>query len=189
MPEAGHQAGRRLTSPVEGTSFGGAAAESVEIVDPDGEPTAIITRGAMRVANLRHRATYVVVTAPDGSVLAHQRAAWKDIWPGRWDVAFGGICGVGEPWRDAAVRELAEEAGVEVRAESLVELGPVRFESSETRVVGRVYRVEHLGPFSFPDGEVVASAWVAPHELATFASSRSLCADSEAVVLPLLASR
>lgn len=166
-----------------------AAAEMVEIVDPDGEPTAVISRGAMRDANLRHRATYIVVTAPDGSVLVHQRAAWKDIWPGRWDVAFGGVCDVGEPWRDAARRELAEEAGVEVNADLFVGLGPVRFESFETRVVGRVYRVEHQGPFSFPDGEVVASQWVPRHELTTFAASHSLCADSEAVVLPLLASR
>ena len=179
MPQAGHQAGRRLS----------AADEAVEIVDPDGEPIRVITRGAMRAANLRHRATYIVVVAPDGAVLAHQRAAWKDIWPSRWDVAFGGICGVGEPWRDAAGRELAEEAGVEVNPDRFVDLGPVRFESFETRVVGRVYQAEHHGPFSFPDGEVVASQWVPRHALSTFASNHSLCADSEAVVLPLLASR
>ena len=165
-----------------------AAAEPVEIVDPDGEPVGVTTRGRMRAANARHRATYIVVTAPDGAVLVHQRAAWKDIWPSRWDIAFGGICNVGEPWRAAAVRELAEEAGVVVDAEALVALGPVRFESSETRVVGQVYRVAHGGPFTFPDGEVVDFAWVPLHALATFASTHALCADSEAVVLPVVAS-
>jgi len=139
VPEAGHQAGRRLS----------AADEAVEIVDLDGEPISVITRGAMRAANLRHRATYIVVAAPDGAVLVHQRAAWKDIWPSRWDVAFGGICDVAETWRDAAGRELAEEAGV----------------------------------------EVVASQWVPRRELSAFAARYLLCADSEAVVLPRLASR
>ncbi len=143
----------------------------------------------MRAANLRHRATYIVVVGRDSAVLVHQRAAWKDIWPSRWDFAFGGICDPGESWRDAAVRELAEEAGVHVPPDALAELGPVRYESDETRVVGRVYLVEHPGPFSFPDGEVVASQWVPHEELAIFATTHSLCADSEAVVLPLLASR
>ena len=179
MPEAGHQAGRRLST----------ADEDVEIVDLDGEPISVITRGAMRAANLRHRATYIVVAAPDGAVLVHQRAAWKDLWPSRWDVAFGGICAVAETWLDAAGRELAEEAGVEVNPDRFVDLGPVRFESFETRGVGRVYQVEHPGPFSFADGEVVASQWVPRRELSAFASRYLLCADSEAVVLPRLASR
>lgn len=170
------------------TAMQNAAAEPVEIVDPDGEPISVTTRGAMRAANLRHRATYIVVSSPDGTVLVHQRAAWKDIWPSRWDVAFGGICKVGESWPAAAGRELAEEAGVRVNPEELVALGPIRFESSETRVVGQVYRVEHAGPFTFPDGEVVAFEWVPHHDLATFAATHVLCADSEAVVLPQLAS-
>jgi isopentenyldiphosphate isomerase len=165
-----------------------AAAEPVEIVDPDGEPVGVTTRAEMRAANARHRATYIVVTAPDGAVLVHQRAAWKDIWPSRWDIAFGGICNVGEPWRAAAARELAEEAGVSVDADALVALGPIRFESSETRVVGQVYCIAHGGPFTFPDGEVVDSAWVQRDALATFASTHALCADSEAAVLPLVAS-
>jgi 8-oxo-dGTP pyrophosphatase MutT (NUDIX family) len=170
-----------------------AAAEPVEIVDPDGEPVGVTTRGTIRATNARHRATYIVVTAPHGTafddmVLVHQRAAWKDIWPSRWDIAFGGICNVGEPWIAAAVRELAEEAGVAVDPEALIALGPVRFESSETRVVGQVYRVAHAGPFTFPDGEVEAFAWVPLDALATFASTHALCADSEAVVLPLVAS-
>lgn len=130
-----------------------------------------------------------MVVGRDRAVLVHQRAAWKDIWPSRWDLAFGGICDPGKSWRDAAVRELAEEAGVHVPADALTELGPVRYESDETRLVGRVYLVEHPGPFSFPDGEVVASQWVPREELAVFATTHSLCADSEAVVLPLLASR
>jgi isopentenyldiphosphate isomerase len=165
------------------------AAEAVELVDPDGWPVGITTRPAVRAGNLRHRATYIVVRAPDGAVLAHQRAAWKDIWPGRWDIAFGGLGAVGEAWRDGAVRELAEEAGVHVRPGDLVARGPVRYESRETRVVGHVYEVEHTGPFTFPDGEVVAHRWVPWRDLAAFAATHELCADSAAVVLPLVTAR
>ena len=31
------------------------------------------------------------------------------MWPSYWDLAFGGVCGVGETFETSAVRELAEE--------------------------------------------------------------------------------
>jgi isopentenyldiphosphate isomerase len=160
------------------------AAEAVEIVDPDGTVERVVSRREMRAGNLRHRATYVVVTNARGEVLVHQRAPWKDIWPSRWDIAFGGVCAVGEGWRDSAIRELAEEAGIQAHLE---DLGPVRFESAETAVVGRVFHAAHDGPVSFGDGEVVAVAWVPGAELADWVAAHELCPDSAAVVVPLAA--
>ena len=80
--------------------------EPVEAVDPDGRVERIVSRREMRAGNLRHRATFVVVQNGHGDVLVHQRARWKDIWPSRWDLAFGGVCGVGETWDVAARREV-----------------------------------------------------------------------------------
>ena len=162
------------------------ADEPVEVVDPDGLVLSVTPRSAMRAGNLRHRATYVVVRDRAGSMLVHQRAAWKDIWPSRWDLAFGGVCEVGEAWCDAARRELAEEAGIEVPADALIDLGPVRFESTQTRVVGRVYGLEHDGPFVFADGEVVAHRWVEMTALPAWAATHLLCDDAPAVVMPLV---
>jgi len=161
----------------------GVADEAVEVVDPDGRVERLVTRAEMRAGNLRHRSTYIVVRDDVGRVLVHQRADWKDIWPSRWDVAFGGICGVGEDWLTAAARELAEEAGLEGE---LVDLGPVRFENDRTRCVGRVFVTVATATPTFPDGEVVDHRWVAPDELATWAATHELCDDSAAVVLPLL---
>ena len=55
----------------------------------------------------------------------HRRAEWKDVYPGYWDVCFGGVLGAGEAWDDAAHRELQEEAGIDAPLELLgiVELG------------------------------------------------------------------
>jgi isopentenyldiphosphate isomerase len=155
--------------------------EPVEVVDPDGRVERVVTRAEMRAANLRHRATYVVVANARGDVLVHQRAPWKDIWPSRWDLAFGGVCGVGEDWADAAHRELAEEAGIDA---ALVDLGPLRYESDETQVVGRLYAATHDGPATFPDGEVVDHAWVPAGELSSWTASHVLVDDAAAVVLP-----
>jgi isopentenyldiphosphate isomerase len=160
--------------------------ELVEVVDLDGRVVEIVTRAEMRRRNLAHRATYVMVFAARGDLLAHQRASWKDIWPSRWDLAFGGVCAVGESWAEAASRELAEEAGVTA---PLRELSAVVFESEETRVVGRLYETTHDGPFEFADGEVVDHCWVPLDQLEAWAATHQLCDDTRVVVLPHLRAR
>ncbi len=157
--------------------------ELVEVVDPDGRVVDVVPRGEMRRRGLRHRATYVVVRSSTGAVLAHRRAPWKDIWPHRWDLAFGGVCAVGEGWDDSARRELAEEAGV---VATLRPLGPVSYDGPETAVVGRLYEAIHDGPFTFADGEVVATEWVPVAALGAWARTHELCDDTASVVLPVL---
>jgi isopentenyl-diphosphate delta-isomerase len=122
-------------------------------------------------------------------VLAHQRAAWKDVWPSHWDLAFGGVLAPDESWLDGAVRELAEEAGVAVEAADLTDLGPLTFESDLVRVLGRVYGVESTGPFAFADGEVDAVEWVPLEALAGWLRDRPICLDTLAGVVPLLTPR
>jgi len=95
--------------------------EPVEELDALGKPLRVVTRAEMRAGNLRHRAVYVLVLDRAGRLLAHRRADWKDVWPGRWDVAFGGVAGVGEAPLETARRELAEEAGVAAPLERLGE--------------------------------------------------------------------
>jgi isopentenyldiphosphate isomerase len=160
--------------------------ELVEVVDPDERVVAVVSRAEMRRRNLTHRATYVMVFDSHDAVLAHQRAPWKDIWPSRWDLAFGGVCAVGESWLDAASRELAEEAGIGV---PLIEVATVAFESDETRVIGRLYEATHNGPFTFADGEVVDHCWVAAAQVDAWTTTHPLCDDTRAVVLPYLRSR
>lgn len=163
----------------------GAAGELVESLDEAGSVVELVTRAEMRVRNLRHRATYIVVFSTAGDVLVHHRADWKDIWPSRWDVAFGGVVSPGEDWATSAQRELAEEAGIEG---VLTEVRPVRYDGAATRVLGRLYCTTHDGPFSFPDGEVQAHRWVAPADLDGFVASHPFVDDSAAVVVPWIAS-
>jgi isopentenyldiphosphate isomerase len=160
--------------------------ELVEVVDPDERVVQVVSRAEIRRRNLPHRATYVMVFGSSGALLAHQRASWKDIWPSRWDLAFGGVCTVGESWDDAAARELAEEAGV---VAPLRALSSVSFESAETRVVGRLYETTHDGPFVFADGEVVDHCWVPLGELDAWADGRAICDDTRSIVLPHIRER
>jgi 8-oxo-dGTP pyrophosphatase MutT (NUDIX family) len=153
----------------------GAAGELVEVVDEQGVVLDVVARAEMRRRRLRHRCTYVIVVDLGERLVVHQRAAWKDVWPLRWDVAFGGVVAVGEDWGAAAQRELAEEAGV---AAGLQALGGGTFDDDDVSVLGRVYLARHDGPFTFPDGEVVASDRVPLDEVEAWIASHEVCPDS-----------
>jgi isopentenyldiphosphate isomerase len=158
--------------------------ELVEEVDPDGTPLRVVTRAEMRRGHLRHRCVYLPVLSSDGRLLVHRRAADKDVWPDRWDVAPGGVVGAGESWEHAAARELAEEVGLE--DVDLEPIGGGRYEDDQVAIVGRVFRVTSDGPFTFADGEVVEARFVTPDELAALRETAAFCPDSLALVLPLV---
>jgi isopentenyldiphosphate isomerase len=163
-----------------------AAEEMVEVVDERGEVLRLATRAEMRATNLRHRAVAVVVLTTAGEVVVHRRADWKDVWPGRWDVCFGGVAAVGEDWVAAARRELAEEAGVEVPASALRSLGSDSYQDESVSWFGPIFAVTHDGPFRPADGEVAELVLVPLDSLDGWLEGRDLTADSAAMVVPRL---
>jgi isopentenyldiphosphate isomerase len=165
------------------------AHELVDRLAEDGRVLGPVTRARVRAERLLHRAVFVVVHTTDEGIVVHRRAAWKDLWPSRWDVAFGGVVGAGEDWREAAVRELAEESGVVVSADALTELGEARYEDDELREVGRVYLARHDGPFTCPDGEVEVVEVIARAELDRWLATHEITPDSAALVVPRLKAR
>ncbi len=163
---------------------GSALNELVEEVDVEGNVIDVVTRRAMRAGRLRHRCTYVVVLTSDDEIVVHQRADWKEVYPSFWDVAFGGVCGVGEGWLASAERELAEEAGiVDVVLEPI---GSVHHESEAGAVVGEAFVARSDAEATCPDGEVVAVERLPLSDLESWLDGRDVCADSRDGVLPLL---
>lgn len=159
--------------------------EVVEVVDADGQVERLVPRAEMRSGRLRHRCTYVLVLDAADQLVVHQRAPWKDVWPSRWDVAFGGVVAVGEDWLDAACRELGEEAGVDA---VLRQAGGGTYDDDDVSVLGRVFVARHDGPFTFPDGEVVAHERVPIADLGRLLEDRSWCPDSLALAAAALRS-
>jgi len=163
---------------------GDPAAELVEEVDAAGAVLGVVTRAEVRARRIRHRTVFVAVLDGRGErLLAHRRAGWKDVWPDRWDLAFGGICAVGERWADAAERELAEEAGL---AAPLMWVGSGRYEDDAVAEVAHVFTTRTDDEPTCPDGEVAEVAWVAVADLATWVAERPVVPDSIALVLPHL---
>ena len=158
--------------------------ELVDIVDEHDTVIDTVTRREMRAGRLRHRAVYIAVQHSDGRLLVHQRSHHKDVRPGAWDIAVGGVVGAGETYDDAAVRELAEEIGVE--HVSITPWGGGVFGDESYELIGRCYHVVHNGPFRFADGEVIDAKWVNRSELHTLLRDEDVVADSVALLLDRL---
>ncbi|MDG6920261.1 MAG: NUDIX domain-containing protein [Nitrososphaerota archaeon] len=93
--------------------------ERVDVVDEHDSVVSESTLGECLKRGLLHRAVAVVVSRPDGRVLL-QRRSLKDPWqPGMWTLSCTGHVKKGESYRDAAVRELAEELGLRSSLEGI----------------------------------------------------------------------
>lgn len=160
--------------------------ERVEVVDADGTVVDVVSRREMRAQRLRHRTVFVVVQSSDGRVLVHQRSPDKDIWPSWWDMAVGGVVGLGEDWDTAARREVEEEIGVVADPEPIDDGVLAVYEDDMVSLVGRRYRVVHDGPFTFADGEVVQARFVTRDELARLVDDVPFLPDSLQILLPLI---
>ena len=128
------------------------ADELVMIVDRDNTPIGAAPRHRMRAENLIHRASYIFVFNTERALFIQRRTLTKDIYPGYWDTAAGGVMLAAESEIESARRELAEELGV---TDTLLTFCFHNyFETATNRVWGAIYRCHHDGPFILQEEEV-----------------------------------
>ncbi len=128
--------------------------ESVVIVDDGNRVIGAAPREEMRRRRLPHRATFILVFDSKGRLLVQKRTLSKDLYPGYFDLAAGGVVVEGESYEESAEREAAEELGV-----SGIPLEPqldFYFEDAGNRCFGRVYACVCEGPFRLQPEEVVS---------------------------------
>ncbi len=126
--------------------------EKVVIVDEANRVTGSASRSEMRRHNLIHRATYVLVFNSQGNLFVHKRTACKDLYPGHYDVAAGGVVLAGERYEEGAKRELEEELGIS--GTRLTKSFDFYHQSRHNRVWGRVFSCIHDGPVRLQKEEV-----------------------------------
>jgi len=132
--------------------------ELVDVVDEQDRVVTQATRREVRVRNLRHRSAYVLVFNPTGQLFVHRRVDTKDIYPGLWDVAVGGLLGAGEDYDTGARRELREELGID--QVTLRRLFPLRYEDADNRVSGMVYSCTWPGVVHLQTSEIAMGEWL-----------------------------
>lgn len=160
----------------------GDTTEQVDVVDENDVVLRTVSRAEMRRNKLRHRAVFILVRNSAGKVLIHRRSETKDLWPGRWDLAVGGVVAAGESYEAAARRELHEEVGIDSRP---TEVSSGTYDDAEVSLVARCYEVRHDGDVRPQDGEVAEFLWVSLDELRERLAEAQFLPDS----LALLGSR
>lgn len=137
--------------------------EIVTLYDAAGLPCGQAPRSRVRKENLRHGATAIVVTNPAGEIHVHRRTATKDVFPGLYDFAAGGVLTAGEDPAAGAARELAEELGV--TGVPLVPVGEADYADEHTRYRAFRYRTTWDGPVRMQPEEVAWGDWIPLTEL------------------------
>lgn len=89
--------------------------EKIDVLNELGEFTGkIATREECHKNGLWHRAVYAFIIDNKGNILLQKRSSNKKLWPNMWDVTVGGHVDAGEFGRQALIREVKEELGVEI---------------------------------------------------------------------------
>lgn len=130
----------------------GSAHEIVAIVDEKNTVVGAVARHEMRARRLLHRATYIMVFNQAGELFVQKRTTTKDIYPGYYDIAAGGVVLAGESYEDSAQRELAEEMGI--KGQPLTALFDLYYEDESNRVWGRAFTCVYDGPIRLQAEEV-----------------------------------
>lgn len=73
-----------------------------------------------------HRAVHIWLMDEKGNLLIQQRSAMKDINPGKWTCSCAGHVDPNEDSRQAVIRELNEELGLESAIEQLEYIGTMK---------------------------------------------------------------
>ena len=139
--------------------------EIVMVVDDENRPVAELPRHRVRSENLPHRTTYIFVFDRQGRVLVQLRTTIKDMYPGYYDLAAGGVVAAGESYEENAVREAEEELGI--RNTVLEPKLDTYYEDEGNRCFGRVFTCVHEGPFTLQAEEVESVAFHTVEEIAS----------------------
>ena len=132
--------------------------EIFDVVDEHDEVTGQATRGEVHAQGLLHRAVHVLVFNKRGDLLLQQRSMLKDAHPGVWDSSVSGHLDAGEAYETAAVRELAEEMGIEAKCPP-TEIARLKPSAATGWEHIRLYRYEHQGNIRHPAAEIESAMW------------------------------
>lgn len=131
--------------------------EIVTIVDENNNVVGTEPRSKMRAEVLPHRANYILVFNSEGELFLQKRTMSKDIYPGYYDVATGGVVLADESYKASALRELAEELGIQ--GVKLQQHFDFFHEDVGNRVWGRVYSCVYDGDIILQEEEVASGGF------------------------------
>jgi 8-oxo-dGTP pyrophosphatase MutT (NUDIX family) len=153
-----------------------AADEIVTIVDEHNYVVGAVPRREMRSKRLPHRSTYILVFNTPGHLYVQKRTRTKDVFPGYYDPAAGGVVLAGESYEVCAKRELAEEMGI--RDVPLLWQFDFYFADTHSRVWGGVFSCVYDGEIVLQEDEVESGAFLPIDDILRRAQTELFTPDS-----------
>lgn len=121
---------------------------------------------------LYHMVCDILVIHRDGTYLLTKRHDKKEVYPGYWEASAGGSAQEGESPLQCAVRELKEETGIDIDADSLQLVGHSFSEKSRSTFYSYIARVDcKKDSVVLQEGETVAYKWVDTAEFLAYVDS------------------
>ena len=119
-----------------------------------------------------HRAVHVLVFNSAGQLFMQKRSINKDESPGQWDTSAAGHVDSGETYLECAVRELAEELGIEADSslEWMFHVAPCRANGMEHI---DVYRCGYDGELQLQAEEIDDGRWLSPEQVDKLAADKT----------------
>ena len=149
--------------------------EIVAIVDEKNNIIDSLPRSVMRSQNLPHRACYTLVFNSHNKIFVQKRTQSKDVYPGYYDIATGGVVLAGETYEESAKRELAEEIGA--KNIPLLKRFDFFYQDSQCRVWGRVFSCIYDGKIVLQKEEVESGDFYTIEEIMKLKDMKSYTPD------------
>ena len=143
--------------------------ELLDVVDFEDRVTGVKMRGEVHAQGLMHRAVHVLVFNSAGQLFLQKRSMTKDESPGQWDTSAAGHVDSGETYLECAVRELAEELGIETDSlpELIFHVAPCRANGMEHI---DVYHCSFDGELHLQAEEIDDGKWLSEDQVDELAS-------------------
>jgi isopentenyldiphosphate isomerase len=149
--------------------------EIITIVDADNNVVGSARRRVMRAKGLPHRASYILVFNSKGELFIQKRTMSKDIYPGYYDVATGGVVLADESYDLSAERELAEELGA--RNTPLTSHFDFKHEDDNNIVWGRLYTCIYDGEIILQEEEVESGEFMSINQVLELSKNKPFTPD------------
>ena len=94
--------------------------ELIDVLNEDGTKTGeVVTRREVHEKGLWHRIVVIAILDKEGHLLMQQRSKHVKTNPEKWDISAAGHVSAGQTSIEAAIREVKEEVGLEIKSEEL----------------------------------------------------------------------
>lgn len=154
----------------DGADSGQHGGELFDVVDEANRIIGQLSRSEVHARNLLHRAVHVFVFNRRGEVFLQKRSHLKDVAPLKWDSSAAGHLDVGESYGAAAVRELAEELGIE-GAQTALAARIAAGEQTDFEFV-ELHTACHNGPMRCRPEEIDCGEWFSTGQIDEWVRAR-----------------